>query len=894
TEVTPGQSRFTTPITITGINPASPISISGGSYSVNGGAFTDQAGTVNNGDQVQVRLTASSRFNTTTQATLTVGGVSDTFSVATVAADQSPDPFQFPAQGGLAFGVSVWSQPVIISGLGVATPIRIQGGEYALNGGAFTAEAGMVNNGDAVQVRLNTQTSYGAIATATLTVGDFSADFTATTRTADITPDAFTLGTFDGVALNQPVLSIPFAVSGLEIAVPISVVAGAYAVNDGAFTDQAALVQNGDAVQVRVIAASQYTTTTQATLRLGDAEATLTATTQAPPPPDTVPDAFHFDDQNGVGTYQIVLSNGISVSGINTATPVTISGGYYSVNDGPFTNAAGLVNSGDTLRVRVFAPGTSGTTLTATLNMGGVQDDFSVSTVGAITPTADTTPDALVFASKDTVELGALVVSEPVSITGLTATAPISISGGRYSVNGGSWVSTAGTVKNGDRVAVQVVAAGQYQASSQASLNVGGVMGVFSVTTRTAPAPNAVDVTGVDWSKPLRPVAALQPIISGGGSYGQSMATDGPAVWIGAPSATSLGMKLRGIVYGWQRSEDGGYIQTGAPLSEGKAGDLYGTRIALTGHSLLVSAPGFDVDSITDVGRVYVYPPTGSGKPVQTLEPEVFIKAGFGRAMAATESWLAVGAPGVNKDDGRVYLYGLDNGLWTLKQTLKAPDKGGRFGQALALSDDWLVIGAPNLSNVDSGGVYVYQRVGGQWQAASSLAFEWPEDTQAYRAGHLGAAISLSQNTLAIAAPTAVGMSDLGRTLKNSGLVYTYSLNPLTQTWRLNGVLSLDKAYINNSDSLYGTSISLSADGLWLAVGAPNADQIVSVDNGNDQPDMGRVFLYRQIGGQSMEWKEANRLDGTGFRSYFGTTVTLTDDTVFISTGKGKVGAYRK
>ncbi len=75
-------------ITVTGINAPSPISVSFCSsvlceYSINGGAFTSAAGTVNNGDTVTVRQISSGSYSTTTAAVLTIGGISDAFSVTT-------------------------------------------------------------------------------------------------------------------------------------------------------------------------------------------------------------------------------------------------------------------------------------------------------------------------------------------------------------------------------------------------------------------------------------------------------------------------------------------------------------------------------------------------------------------------------------------------------------------------------------------------------------------------------------------------------------------------------------------------------------------------------------------------------------------------------------------
>jgi hypothetical protein len=70
-------------ITVSGIEAPVIISITGGTYSINGGTYTSDSGTINNGDTVTVQVTSASTRITTTDAVLTIGGVSDTFSVKT-------------------------------------------------------------------------------------------------------------------------------------------------------------------------------------------------------------------------------------------------------------------------------------------------------------------------------------------------------------------------------------------------------------------------------------------------------------------------------------------------------------------------------------------------------------------------------------------------------------------------------------------------------------------------------------------------------------------------------------------------------------------------------------------------------------------------------------------
>jgi hypothetical protein len=73
-------------ITVAGLGVSVTISVTGGEYSLNSGAFTSTAGTATNGDTVKVRHTTSGSNSTATNTTLTIGTVSDTFTTTTEAA----------------------------------------------------------------------------------------------------------------------------------------------------------------------------------------------------------------------------------------------------------------------------------------------------------------------------------------------------------------------------------------------------------------------------------------------------------------------------------------------------------------------------------------------------------------------------------------------------------------------------------------------------------------------------------------------------------------------------------------------------------------------------------------------------------------------------------------
>lgn len=70
-------------VTITGINTAAPISVYGGEYRVGTGVWTMQPGTVQEGDTIQLRVTASALQGQAAVVTVTIGGVSTSFTATT-------------------------------------------------------------------------------------------------------------------------------------------------------------------------------------------------------------------------------------------------------------------------------------------------------------------------------------------------------------------------------------------------------------------------------------------------------------------------------------------------------------------------------------------------------------------------------------------------------------------------------------------------------------------------------------------------------------------------------------------------------------------------------------------------------------------------------------------
>jgi len=96
---------------------------------------------------------------------------------------------------------------------------------------------------------------------------------------------------------------------------------------------------------------------------------------------DTTPDAFTFTDVANAALNTVQTSNTITVSGINATANVSIVGGTYSKNGGPYTSSDGTCVNGDTFTVQHTSSGSNSAAVNTTLTIGGVSDTFTATTV---------------------------------------------------------------------------------------------------------------------------------------------------------------------------------------------------------------------------------------------------------------------------------------------------------------------------------------------------------------------------------------------------------------------------------------------------------------------------------------------------------------------------------
>ena len=504
TGVAPGSVQTSNSITVSGINAASPISVTGGSYSINGGAFVTAAGTVTVGQTVRVQQTAASAASTTTTATLSIGGVSSGYAVTTAAPVQPSvsitDASASEGNSGtsvvrLTLRLSAPSSQTVTVRFATANGTATAGSDYVARTGTTTFAPGetsktqpftingdtAVENDETVLVNLNTPVG--------LTIAKGQGVITIVNDDAppsDTTPEPFAFAAVVDAPLGSVQTSNSITVSGINAPSPVTIAGGLYSVDGGSFTDRPGSIVNGARVSVQVLAAYGFSETRTATLNIGGVSAPYSVTTLSFTA-DGTPDPFRFAPVTGAVPGSVQRSETITVSGINVAAPITVSGGQYRINDGNFTSEPGQVVNGDRVTAELQVSDAPSTASTATISIGGVSADFTATT--AEPANADIEPDPFAFAPVFNVEPASTQRSQPIAVSGLGGSAAISVQGGRYSIDGGPFLSNVGSVTNGNSVVVEQVASADYASRREAVLTIGSASAAFEVTTR------AIDTT---------------------------------------------------------------------------------------------------------------------------------------------------------------------------------------------------------------------------------------------------------------------------------------------------------------------------------------------------------------------------------------------------------------
>jgi uncharacterized delta-60 repeat protein len=492
----PGQIVTSNTVTVTGINtPVVVVASDDDLYSIGclPGGFTEDAGTLNNGDSVCLRTSAALADNQDEAAVLGVGVYPAIFTIIT--GDSTPNPFTFIDQADVTASTLITSDPITVTGTTTRTDLQVVNGQFSRNcTGVYPAsQFGFVDPGDTVCVRHVASSTPGGSVDTTLIlgidgIGQVSDTFTSTTDSViDVAPDPFSFTDQANVATSTLIVSAPVTITGIDAPAPISISNGQYSIGCGAtFTNATGTISDGQTVCVRHTSAPVGATSVNTVLTIGGVSDTFTSTTLTP---DTTPDAFAFADQSNVPLATTIISSSITVVGIDTPAAISVTGGEYSIGcTASYTSTVSTVNAGQTVCVRHTSALLGATQTNTALTIGGVSDTFTSTTIAG-----DFSPDPFTFVDQPLVNPAIEITSAPVTITGISGPAVVRVTGGTYAVGcTGTYTGSQGAVTSGQTICVRHTSASAGATSVNTTLTVGDRSDTFTSTTRivdTTPNP---------------------------------------------------------------------------------------------------------------------------------------------------------------------------------------------------------------------------------------------------------------------------------------------------------------------------------------------------------------------------------------------------------------------
>ena len=462
--------------TITGIDVATAVSISGnGSFSIAGGSYVT-SGNITNGQTINVRLTSSGSFNTSVSTTLTVGDKTGDYTVTTRSQVTASPPTALTLTQTTNTSATAQTVTATASG-GTGTPqVSNDGSNWQSNGHSFS------------QNRSGSAVTYYA-----RNVGEINSSSITATK---LVPPVVTLsgiGNFTGrsAAGENNSYQPTHQRSGGNY--------NTYSANWGTTTTSISNNSGGWlSSTITNSSAGFWNLTSQSNTSTSSRTATVTYTTstqfghshtmtftfqQNGQAADTTPNQFTFTDSSDAALNTTFNSN-VTISGINTAVTAVYSGdanGSFSTDNSTFNQSNKTVNNGDVIYLRLPSAGTNSTARTATITIGTISDSMTVTTVAG----SDTTPNAFSFTGvtgADTLSIYTDTVTITGINTGVTATLTTS-DAASFKVNNGSFSTASKTVVNNDTITVRIATTSDSFTLHQATISVGGVSDTFQVST---------------------------------------------------------------------------------------------------------------------------------------------------------------------------------------------------------------------------------------------------------------------------------------------------------------------------------------------------------------------------------------------------------------------------
>ena len=226
-------------------------------------------------------------------------------------------------------------------------------------------------------------------------------------------------------------------------------------------------------------------------------------------------------------------------------------------------------------------------------------------------------------------------------------------------------------------------------------------------------------------------------------------------------------------------------------------GSRFGHDIKINDNLVFVGSPYDNVDGHNNVGGVHIFQQEEGGTKwfhLQSIQPPLtnsLIKSdrNFGWKIAVHNDILVIGS--FNGNEAEVYVN--ENGEWTHKQTLNAPNMSmiSKFGTSVAINDNRIVVGDYNfLSSPSALGkvfMYEYSSIYDEWLYCQTFV-----DTPNSFHTHFGQTIALNdENIMVVSAPG----TDSDIITNNNGNIYMFNLTRETHCAGCDGIVNSGAIY---------------------------------------------------------------------------------------------------
>lgn len=350
-----------------------------------------------------------------------------------------------------------------------------------------------------------------------------------------------------------------------------------------------------------------------------------------------------------------------------------------------------------------------------------------------------------------------------------------------------------------------------------------------------------------------------------------SLSADGLTMVVGAPTNSGNGLDAgHARVYKFISEA---WLQQGADIDGEAAGDQSGIGVSISDDGLTVAIGAFENDGNgSGSGQVRVYKFT-SGTWVQQgadIDGEaVFDFLGESVSLSGDGLTVAIGADGNDGngiDAGHTRVYKFISGAWVQQGSdIDGESAGDRSGYSVSLSNDGLTVAIGAFGNtgggVNSGHTRVYKFISGAWVQQGL-------DIDGEEAGtFMGESISVSLSADGLI--VAIGASRNDGNGVDAGHVRVYRF--VGGVWTQQGV-DIDGESAGDQS---GNSISLSDDGLVVAIGA--------FANDGSGTLAGHVRVYKFVSGV---WTQQGvDIDGEAAIDLSGNSVSLSSDGLTVAIG---------